>query len=112
MVSLDQNPESTRTVSGPVAPARRTRAIELVEEAAGAALGVGLALAHPGVQHLTGVGAGGEDRVVAEHLGVAEPGALLGLPSTWTDRRVDIDHQRPVARSGTGRPGPFEHPCR
>jgi hypothetical protein len=39
--------------------------------------GSGMAFAHPGVHHLAGVGAGGEDRVVAEHLRVAEPGLHL-----------------------------------
>ena len=76
-----------------MAPARRTRAIELVDEAAGAALGVGRSFAHPGMQHLAGIGPGGEQRVVTEHLGVAEPGTLFLLAVDRTDRRVDIDHQ-------------------
>ena len=60
---------------------------QLVEEAACAALGVGLASAHPGVQHLAGVGAGGEDRVVAEHLGVT--GTLhLALPCRRRGRAI------------------------
>ena len=41
-----------------------------------------------GVQDLAGVGAGGEDRVVAERSGVAVGGALLLLAVHLADRRV------------------------
>lgn len=39
---------------------------ELVDEQPGATLSVGGTFAHPGVQHFTGVGTGGQDRVIAE----------------------------------------------
>jgi hypothetical protein len=47
--------------------------------------------AHPRVQHLAAIGAGGQDRVVATPLRVAEPGALLGVAVDLANRRVDID---------------------
>ena len=62
---------------------------ELVDEPAGAALGVRRAFAHPGVDDLTGVGACRQDRVVAEHLRVAERGALLEVSGDLADRRVE-----------------------
>ena len=81
---------------------------ELVDEPAGTALGVGGSFAHPGVQHLTAVGPGGEQRVIAEHVGVAEPGTLFLFAVDRTDRRVDVDHQRIGAGTGTGRPRPLQ----
>ena len=85
---------------------------ELVDEPAGAALGVGLPFAHPGVQHLTGVGPGGEDRVVAEHLGVAEPGAVLvrcRRPRQIVES-MSITNG-PAPGPAPERPGPLEHPA-
>ena len=81
---------------------------QLVDEPAGATLRVGLPLAHPGVQHLTAVGAGGEDRVVAEHFRVAEPGALLVLAGDLADRRIDVDHEWSGSGTGAGSPDPLE----
>jgi hypothetical protein len=52
---------------------------QLVDEAQRAALGVGLALAQAHVQDLAGVGARGEDRMVAELSGVPVAGAMLGV---------------------------------
>ena len=46
-------------------------------------------------------GDGGEQRVQAAHPGVAEPGALLGVPVDLDDRVVDID-QHPTARAVAG----------
>jgi hypothetical protein len=43
------------------------------------------------MEHFAGVGPGGQDRVVAELLRVAEPGALLGVAVDLANRRVDID---------------------
>jgi hypothetical protein len=60
-----QNPESARRSLTPVAPARSTRD-QLLAEALDALLRVGRPLAQADVQRLTRVGAGGEDRVVAE----------------------------------------------
>jgi hypothetical protein len=71
-----QNPASARMVNAPVAPARRTRAM-LLGEARGAPLGG--SLAEPGVNHLAGVGPGGQQRVVAEDLRVAVGGTVLVL---------------------------------
>ena len=89
----------------PVAPARRTRAMSSSMNRL-APRGVGRALAHPGVQHLAGVGPGGQDRVVAEHLRVAEAAPCLCLPCDLADRRVHIDRHRRRARPGAQRPGP------
>jgi hypothetical protein len=71
---------------------------QLFGEAFGTALGG--TLAQPGVQHLTGVGARRQQRVIAERLGVAVRGALLVLAVDLADRRVQIDRHRRVARSG------------
>jgi len=68
---------------------------ELVDEPAGAAGGVGGAFPHPGVEDLTGVSPGGQQRVVAAHLGVAEARPLLVLALDLADRRVEIDNQPP-----------------
>ncbi len=68
----------------------------------------GRALAEAGVEDLAGVGPGGQDRVVAEHSGVAEGGALLGLADHLTDRGVHVDHQATRAGRGAHRPCPGE----
>ncbi len=56
------------------------------------------------VQRLAGIGASGQDRVVAEHLGVAVRGALLQRAADLADEAVDIDHQPALARPGAGPP--------
>jgi hypothetical protein len=66
-----------RMVSSPLAPARRTRAASSSTNLAVPRAGVGPAAALAGVQHLAGVGAAGNKRVVAEGVGVAVGGALL-----------------------------------
>jgi len=60
--------EADDDLSGGPGPAQAGH--QLFDEALGAALGVGRSLAHPGVEDLAGVGPSGQDRVVAEHLGV------------------------------------------
>jgi hypothetical protein len=83
MVVLNQNPESTRTTISPEAPARRTRAISSSTKRL-------VPRAHAGVDHLAGVGPGGQQGVVAQHLGVAEGGPGLSGPATrrwWSCRR-------------------------
>ena len=77
---------------------------ELLDEPFRPPLGVGRAFAQPGMEHFAAVGPGRQDRVVAELLGVAEPGALLGVTIDFADRRVDIDHQPCRAGAGTERP--------
>jgi hypothetical protein len=57
--------------------------------------------AEPGVQHVAGVSAGGQDEGVAEHPCVATGGALLDLAVHLTDRGVQIDRNRCVVRIGT-----------
>ena len=99
-----ENPESARSVNGPVAPARRTRAMSSSTKRLCAALGG--ALAHPGMQHLAGVGPGGQQRVVAESTGVAVGGAVFGFAVHLADRRVQIDRHRRAAGPGARRPGP------
>jgi hypothetical protein len=81
---------------------------ELIAEPEDAAGGVGCALAQPGVQHLTAVGAEGEQRVVAQPVGVAVAGVLLVIAVDLADGGVHVHGQRPVAGAGAGRPGPAE----
>ncbi len=45
-------------------------------------------------------GDGGDQRVEATHLGVAEPGALLGVPVDLNDHVVDIDQHPPARAAG------------
>jgi hypothetical protein len=68
---------------------------QLINEPQDAAGGVGRALAQPGVQHLAGAGAEGEQRVVAEPVGVAVAGALLVVAVHFADGGV---HPRQAAR--------------
>ncbi len=73
------NPESARSVNGPVAPDRRTRLI-ITHETWTPATGVGRALSVADVEDLTGVSTGRHQGVLAEHFGVAVGGALFLLP--------------------------------
>jgi hypothetical protein len=57
-------------------------------------------------EHLAGVGAGGQQRVVAELAGVAVAGATLVVAVDLTDGGVHIDGHRRLAGSGTGCPCP------
>ena len=59
---------------GPTHPGHK-----LFDEADRPALSIGRALAHTSMEHLAGVGAGGQERAVAEFLGVAIAGPALGL---------------------------------
>ena len=59
---------------------------KLVDEAVRAALGVRRSFPESTVQDLTRPGDCREQRVVTEGVGVAEPGALLGLAGHLTDR--------------------------
>jgi hypothetical protein len=59
------------------------------------------------VQRLARIGAGGEDRVVAEQPGVAVGGALL---EDLADEAVDVDHQPPAAGPRAGPPRPLDRP--
>ena len=76
-----EKPESARRVSGPVAPAARTRLIVSVMQPA-APRGGGIAAAQPGMEQVAGAGAEPQQRVVAADLGVAEGDACLASPST------------------------------
>ena len=61
---------------------------------------------HPRMQHLAGVCSHRHQRVIAQHLGVAIGGALLGLSAHLTHRGVQIQrHLRDVGR-GAHRPRP------
>ena len=81
---------------------------QLVGEAQHPLLGVRGTLAQADVQRLARVGAGREDRVVAEQLRVAVGGALLEPAADLSDEAVDVDHQPPVAWAGAGLPGALE----
>jgi hypothetical protein len=57
------------------------------------------------MQDLTGVGPGGDERVVAPTVHVTERGALLGVTVDLEDRRVDIHPEHAVdVRTGAGVP--------
>ncbi len=56
------------------------------------------------MQDLAGVGARGEDRVIAANAGVAERGALLLGSEDLADEGVDVDDQTTVARAGARGP--------
>jgi hypothetical protein len=60
------------------------------------------------MQHLAGVGPGGQQGVVAEHPGIAVGRALLGVPVDLTDGGVHTHRQRLLAWSGSCRPGAGE----
>jgi hypothetical protein len=60
------------------------------------------------MEDLAGVGPRGEDRVVAEHLGVAVGGTGLELAEDLTDRRVDVDHQLVLTGARPQIPGAME----
>jgi len=81
---------------------------ELLGEADDPALGVGRPLAVAHVQDLAGLGARGQQRVVAEHFGVAVGGALLEPAADLAEKRVDVDHQSVRAGAGPGPPGASE----
>jgi hypothetical protein len=81
---------------------------QLVDEPCGAAGGVGPAGALAGVQHLAGVGTGGNKRVVAKGVGVAVGGALLVVAVHLAHGGVQVHGHRGVARSGAGGPRPRE----
>src|SRR5437773_1157043 len=68
----DQKPGSARRAGGPLAPARRTRPGQFVDEPLGTAARGGPASALSGVQHLAGVGPGGQQRVVSRGQPVEE----------------------------------------
>ena len=68
---------------------------QLVAETQDAALCVGRPLAQPEVQHLAGLGARGDDRVIAALARVAERGALLAVAMHLADERVNVNGQPP-----------------
>lgn len=60
------------------------------------------------MEHLAGLCAGSEQRVIAEDLRVAVGGALLLLAVHFADRRVDVDRHRCRTWTSPHRPGPSE----
>ena len=94
-------------LAGPAGPAEVPA--EFLEEPFHAAGGVRGAFAHPCREDFAGIGPEGEEWVIPADFRVPERGSLLGVPVDLTDRRVDIDHQRPQRiRPGPARPGPAE----
>jgi len=67
---------------------------QFVDETVRAALSVRRTFPQTTMQDLPGSGNRGEQRVIAQHVGVAVAGALFRLADHLTDRRVDIDHER------------------
>src|SRR5262249_60669672 len=91
------------------APPARRRSVESFAYVSSPAGGVGRTCAHTGEEHLAGVGPAGHDGVIAQHLGVAERGALLAFAFDLADRRVDINHQTLGAGPGAQGPRPAEN---
>jgi hypothetical protein len=81
---------------------------QFVDEAGGAAGGVGPPGALAGVQDLAGVGAGGQQRMVPEGVGVAVGGALLVVAVDLAHRGVQVHGHRPITGAWAGRPRPLE----
>jgi hypothetical protein len=81
MVLADQKPESARMVSSPLAPGAADPGGQLLDQAGGAAGGVGPPGPLAGVQDLAAVGAAGQQRVVAEGVGGA-----AGRRPAWRGR--------------------------
>jgi hypothetical protein len=106
-----QNPESARSSRVPVAPARPARAISSSQNRPIPFWLLADPRAQADVQDLAGVGARGQDRVVAEQMRVAVGGALLEPAAHLADEAVDIDHQPAVAGPGPGHPRALERLC-
>ena len=79
---------------------------DLIDEPARTALGVRGALAHPRVQHLAGVGPCRQQRVVTQHLRVAERRACLAPPDTSQIVESTSTTRRARSRPRTHRPRP------
>ena len=77
---------------------------QLFHEPAEPALRVRRAFAVADVQHLAGIGADREDRVIPKLAGVPVARALLTVGVDFADEAVDVDHQWPVPRSAAGGP--------
>ena len=81
---------------------------ELLHEALGPALGVGRPLAHADVEDLARPRPHGDQGVVAEHLGVAIAGSVLGLAAYLADGGVEVDDELVGPRSRSECPGPAQ----
>src|SRR5208282_334418 len=103
-VSLDQNPESKRMTSSPVAPARRTRATSsAIKRLAPRAEPAGPRRSR--AWSTSPVSARVATPVIAEHPGVAITGPFLGLAGHFTDGRVEVDHEARCTGTHPERPG-------
>ena len=79
----------------------------LAQEVAGAAGGVGAALAEPRHEDVAGPGRDRQERLIAADLRIGEPGGPLLLePVRLADRRVEINREGSRARTRAGCPGP------
>jgi hypothetical protein len=101
---LFQKPESARSSLGAGGARALDPRDQFLNEAQGAAGGVGRTLPGADVQDLAGAGASGQDRVIAATAGVAKPGALLVIAMNLTDKRININNQPVAAGAGAGRP--------
>jgi hypothetical protein len=79
---------------------------QLVDEAGGAAGGVGPPGPLAGVQDLAALGAAGQQRVVAEGAGGAVGGALLCVTVDLAHGGVQVDRHRPITGARPSRPRP------
>ncbi len=75
-----------------------------LDEPASAAQRVRPAVAVADMQHLAGIRAGREDRVIPKLTCVSVGRTLLGAAVDLADEAVQVDHQRPVTRPGASLP--------
>jgi hypothetical protein len=82
---------------------------EFVNEPVDTACSVRRPMPHPCEQHFTSPSPGRQQRVIAQHSGVAVAGRSFLLAVDLTDRGVQIDDQTMVPGAGTELPGTGQH---
>jgi hypothetical protein len=97
-----------RMVSSPDAPARRTRAATSSTKWAAPRAVLARPVRWRAREHLAGVGTAGNQRVVAEGVGVAVGSTLLVVAVHLADRGVQVHGHRPVAWSRPSGPRPAQ----
>lgn len=90
-------------VSGPVAPAARTRLNALGEKAGRSPAGVGVAPSQAGMEHVSSASGHRQEGVVAPYLGVGEPGPALVLEARRSGQMVE---SRSIVRGASPGPAP------
>jgi hypothetical protein len=91
-------------VGWPLAPGRRTRAASSSTNRAVPRVVLARPLRWRAREHLAGVGPGGQQRVVAEGVGVAVGGALVVVAVDLAHGGVQVHGHRPITGTPAGRP--------